>query len=72
MAAVLLGRRVIGSFYSYRTRWKSRINSNLGIQCDLQSRRNISFKLLNKLSKGIKKQLDDVKILANLRVSNIV
>jgi hypothetical protein len=71
MATVLLVRRLVGCFHSDRIRWGSRINSKLVIQYDLQSRRNFSLKLLNRLSKGIKNQLDDVKILAGLRVSNM-
>lgn len=69
MAAVLLGRRGVLSFHS--NRWKSRINSNntVVIRCDLPCRRSFSFKLLSKLSKDIKKQLADFKIVSNLRVS---
>jgi hypothetical protein len=69
MAALLVSRRVVLTFRSYS--WKSRItnNNSLAIRCDLQCRRNFSFKLLSKLSKNIKKQLADVKILSNLRVS---
>lgn len=70
MATLLVGRRLIDCVHSGRISWRSRINSKLVIQHDLQSRRNFSLKLLNKLSKGIKKQLDDVKILTGLRVSN--
>jgi hypothetical protein len=71
MATVLQGGRLFGCFYSNRFSWKSRINSKLVIQCDSQSMRNFSLKLLSNLSKGFKKQLDDVKILTSLRVSNM-
>jgi hypothetical protein len=71
MATLLMGRRLVGCFHCDRISWRSRINSKLVVQYDLQSRRNFSLKLLNKLSKGIKKQVDDVKILTGLRVSNM-
>lgn len=70
MATLLVVRRLSTSFHPDRISWRSRINSKLVIQYDLQSRRNFSLKLLNMLSKGIKKQLDNVKIFAGLRVSN--
>jgi fibronectin type 3 domain-containing protein len=70
MAAVVLRRGVIGYFHSDGIRWKSKINSKLVIQYDLQSMRHFSFKLLNEIPKDIKKQLDNVKIHTSLRVSN--
>jgi hypothetical protein len=70
MATMLLSRRAVLSFHS--NRWQARINNNLAKRCDLQCSRNLSFKLLSKLSKDIKKQLADVKILSNLRVSFII
>lgn len=71
MAAEVLVRRSLIFVYSNRITSKSRINSNLVTLCNVQPRRNLSFKLLNKLTKDIKKQLGNVKILANLRVSKI-
>lgn len=70
MAAEVLVMRTGIFVCSTRISWKSRINTNLVTRCNLQPRRNLSFKLLNKLTKDIKKQLGDVKILPNLRVSN--
>jgi uncharacterized Zn-finger protein len=70
MAAEVLARRCGISLCSKRISWQSRINSNLVIHCGLQPRRNVSFKSLNKLTKDIKKQLGDVKVLPNLRVSD--
>jgi hypothetical protein len=70
MAARLLERRVAGCLYSNRFGWKSIINSKLGKQYDLQSRKSFSFKFLKRVSKGIKEQLDDVNMLTRLRVSN--
>jgi hypothetical protein len=70
MAAEVLGMRTSIFVCSTRISWKSRINTNLVTLCNLQPRRTLSFKLLNKLTKDIKKQLGDVKILPNLRVSN--
>lgn len=60
-------RRSVIFVCSYRISWKSRINSNLVTLCNVQPRRNLSFKLLNKLTKDIKKQLGNVKILPYLR-----
>jgi hypothetical protein len=71
MAAEVLVRRSLIFLYWNRITSKSRINSNVVTLCNVQPRRNLSFKLLNKLTKDIKKQLGNVKILANLRVSKI-
>ncbi|XP_023712127.2 ATP-binding cassette sub-family B member 7, mitochondrial isoform X2 [Cryptotermes secundus] len=67
MANLLVVGRLSSCFHPDRISWRSRINSKLVIQYGLQSRRNFSLKVLNKLSKGIKKQLDNVKIFTGLR-----